>query len=110
MDATATIDHSTILASGNRGAYVTTLRLYFHPVSSPPCAAVVVDYLDISPFCDDIYDDVVIVFETFWGDPCGSTLPDYQDWKIDNIMVWGQDRIAPSAVSVTTVPRRKSLG
>lgn len=87
----------------NRGTLEMVLRTINHPLSAPPCGAVVIDTLDLTPFCDDNYDDVVIAFETYPGDPCGAPSC-YQDWKIDNIVVWGQDRIAPTAMAANVTP------
>ena len=88
----------------NRGVFVMTLADIYHPLSNPPCAEVDTLFADLTPFCDEIFDDVVIALETHPGDPCGTPIPQQQDWKIDNLFVWGQDRIAPDPAVASVTP------
>ncbi len=80
------------------------LRMYNDPLPLAPCAPVLPEVIDLTPWCGDGNNDIQIAFATLPGDPCGTLLPNYQDWKIDNLVVYGVDRIMPAAVIPTIVP------
>ncbi|HRX86208.1 MAG TPA: S8 family serine peptidase [Phycisphaerae bacterium] len=68
------------------------------------------DIVDLTPYCKEGNTDVFIEFKTYPPDPCPITpLPDYQDWKLDNIVVWGRDAIAPALTRVTVTPQSTEI-
>jgi hypothetical protein len=83
---------------------IDTLRTYFDPLPQAPCAPTLAELIPLNQYCGDGFEDVVIEFMTYWNQPCASPLPDYQDWKIDNVVVWGIDRIRPGPASATVTP------
>jgi len=80
-----------------------TLRVYYDPLPAAPCAPVLPEMIDLTPWCGDGNGDIVIAFAAYPGNPCGIFLPDYQDWKIDNLVVVGVDRIKPAALVPTII-------
>ncbi len=86
------------------GIVADTLRVYYDPLPAAPCAPVLPEMIDLAPWCGDGNDDILIAFATWPGDACGTALPDYQDWKIDNLVVFGVDRIRPAALIPTVSP------
>lgn len=86
------------------GVEVAVVRSFFDPLAAAPCAPVIPEIVDLTPWTGDNMDRVQVAFRTFHGDPCGIPLPNYQDWKIDNVTVVARDGIAPSPVNVTMTP------
>ncbi len=104
-------EHSAVeLITGRVAVYVdglldSVVATYVNiPTTPPACGLAFTETVDLSPFCGDGFDDVSIAFEVYHDEPCGIAFPSYQDWFIDNVVVWAQDRIAPSAVAVDVTP------
>lgn len=109
-EATLLFDYSAVeVATGQvvlfeDGIEQAVLRTYNHPMANPPCAPVYPEIIDLTPWTGDNMDRVQIAFRTLPGDPCFSPLPNYQDWKIDNVRVLAQDTRDPDPVASTVMP------
>ncbi|MDM7916623.1 MAG: S8 family serine peptidase [Candidatus Eisenbacteria bacterium] len=113
-EATLEFDHSGVeMTTGQVMVHATRangmveetgLALYNDPLPQPPCAPVLHESFDLTPWCGDDYRSIEIRLVTLPGDPCGTPLPNYQDWKIDNVVVWGIDRIRPGDATATVTP------
>ncbi len=70
---------------------------YLSTTGPGPCAIIYHQVMDLTPWCGAGNDDIVVEFYTWTSAPC-PVFPqpiDYQDWKVDNVVVWGRDAIAP---------------
>ena len=109
-EATLLFDHSGVEAVTGHvvvyedGIEVAILQTYNDPLAAAPCAPVLSEIFDLTPWTGDGMDNVQIAFRTFHGDACGTALPNYQDWKIDNVLLIARDTIVPSPVAVTMTP------
>ena len=110
-EATLTFDMSAVELIFGRvvlykdGLPFATLRFYNGiPTTPPACGLIYHEIVDLTAYCDDDFDDVFIAFEVFHDEPCGIPFPAYQDWILDNVVVWAQDKISPADVMVTTSP------
>lgn len=87
------------------GALDSVIATYVNiPTTPPSCGIAYTETVDLSHYCGDGFDDIVIAFEVYHDEPCGIAFPSYQDWFIDNVIVWAQDRIAPAAVTANVTP------
>ncbi|MFN8547173.1 MAG: hypothetical protein U0527_04170 [Candidatus Eisenbacteria bacterium] len=71
-----------------------------YPCGGPPHDALI----DLSPFCEDGFTNVAVAFEVDWDEPCVTPpmIPQhYVDFVLDNVCLWGEDKIAPGATTVT---------
>lgn len=104
-------EHSAVeMITGRVAVYVdgtldSVIATYVNiPTTPPACGLAFAETVDLSHYCGDGFDDVRVAFEVFHDEPCGIAFPSYQDWFVDNVAVWAQDRIAPSAVAVDATP------
>ena len=81
------------------GVLDATLKVY--PMAPLALCNVFHEKIDISAWCGDGNDDIMIEFKTYTP-PCDPF--EYQDWKLDNIVVWGDDIIDPATKIVNTNP------
>lgn len=71
------------------------------PAPEHACKSTFHENIDLTQFCGDGFNDVYIEFQSVFDEPCGIPFPAYQDWFIDNVIVIGQDKIAPDMTTVT---------
>jgi hypothetical protein len=62
------------------------------------------EVVDLTPWCGEGNDQIQIEFKTYPPGVCPPDPPDYQDWKLDNVVVWGRDVIAPADAPPTVTP------
>jgi hypothetical protein len=72
------------------------------PINMTPCQLVYTEVIDISAWCGDGNDDIMIEFYTWPPNSCFFPSTDYQDWSIDNVVVWGYDVINPNTSALTS--------
>lgn len=98
------IHEGRVVVYVNGLAYQSIAHYQWIPTTSPACAQVLHEHLDLTAYCGQGFNDVVIALEGVFEDPCGTTFPNYMDWFVDNIVVVAEDKIAPDAVSATATP------
>ncbi|MBD3160758.1 MAG: S8 family serine peptidase, partial [Candidatus Eisenbacteria bacterium] len=110
-EAFVLFEHSAVeVITGRLVVYVdgvldSTLMVFNNiPTTPPACGIVYPEGFDLNDYCGDGFDDVVLAFEAFHDEACGTQPPTYQDWFIDNVVVVAQDRIAPETVNVNVTP------
>lgn len=91
------------------GVKIATLATYAGiPTTNPyACGLMLHEIIDLTAYCGDGWNDVQIAFEMDRDEPC--VFPPgypsfYHDWMIDNVVVHGDDKIAPGPVAVTATP------
>lgn len=75
--------------------------LRFYPQAPLALCGVFNELIDLTPWCGEGNNDIRIEFHTL-DELC--TPFEYQDWKIDNVFIFGRDAIAPDATVMNVQP------